>query len=200
MLPEFDEVLDKLNQGPSTTRLPLVDTTDTSGRDTDTSQPRQRVHSKHTFEKKKSYATDELAGFFVTGLDDAMTKLSELYCKICRKDVSVLTHGSSESLRHFQGIRHFAREQRLRFEIPGSRVLDFDSKPLTEDDLERLLDKILRAISIVRDREYSFRKDLIPGTSRNADLQLPLLAKVFLISGAFCLDGQPSKCHCCLVG
>ena len=113
----------------------MTDTTDTSGEETDTSQPRRRVRSKRTFKLKKSYATSELAQFFVTGPTDASTKLSEFYCRLCRKDVSVLTHGSPEVLRHFQGIRHFARDQRLRLETPGWRVLGFDGKPLTEDEL-----------------------------------------------------------------
>ena len=131
-------MLDKLNQGPSVSQQQqrATDTTDTSGEETNTSQPRRRVSSKPTFKKKKSYDTIELARFFVTGPTDASAKLSEFYCRLCRKDVSVLTHGSSKVLRHFQGIRHFARDQRLRLEIPGWRVLGFDGKPLTRQDDE----------------------------------------------------------------
>ena len=176
---ELDEVLDKLNQGPSAARPPIVETTDTSGEETDTSQPRRRVRSKRTFKLKKSYATRELARFFVTGPTDASTKLREFYCWLCRKDVSVLTHGSSEVLRHFQGIRHFARDQRLRLRTSGWHVLGFDGKPLTEDELERQREKFLWAPLVVRDREYPFREDLIADASGNTDPQLPVLAKVF---------------------
>ena len=178
LLSELDEVLDKLNQRPSTSRSSIVETTDTSGEDKDTGQPRRRVRSKRTFKMKKGYATIELARFSVNGPTDASTKLSEFYCRVCRKDVSVLTHGSSEVLRQFQGIRHFARDQRLRLETPGWRVLDFDGKPLTEDELERQHDKMLRAPLVVREREYPFRDDLIPDASGNIDPQLPVLAKV----------------------
>ena len=82
---ELDEVLDKLNQGPSVSQQQqcVTDTTDTSGEETDTSQPRRRVRSKRTFKMKKSYATSELAQFFVTGPTDASTKLSEFYCRLC---------------------------------------------------------------------------------------------------------------------
>ena len=123
---ELDEVLDKLNQGPSVSQQQqrVTDTTDTNGEETDTSQPRRRVRSKRTFKMKKSYATSELARFIVTGPTDASTKLSEFYFRLCRKDISVLTFGSPEVLRHFQGIRHFARDQRFRLETPGWRVLD----------------------------------------------------------------------------
>ena len=189
LLSELDEVLDKLNQGLSAARPPIVETTDTSGEDTDTSQPRRRVRSKRTFKMKKSYATDELAWFFVTGPTDASTKLKEVYCRMCRKDVSVLTQGSSEVLRHFQGIRHFARDQRLRLETPGWRVLEFDGKPLTEDELERQREKMLLAPLVVRDREYPFREDLIPDASANTDPQLPVLVKVSSLVDVLQLDG-----------
>ena len=95
-----------------------------------------------------------------------------------RLGAHLLTHGSPEVLRHFQGFRHFARDQRLRLETPGWRVLGFDGKPLTEDELERQWDKILRALLLVRDREYPFREDLVPDAAGNTDPQLPVLAKV----------------------
>ena len=139
---------------------------------------------------KKSYATSEVARFFVTGPTDASTKLSEFYCRLCQKDVSVLTHGSSEVLRHFQGIRHFARDQRLRLETPGWRVLGFDGKPLTEDELERQREKILRAPLVVRDREYPYREGLIPDASGNTNPQLPVFAKVSSLVDVLQLGGS----------
>ena len=54
LLSQLDEVFDKLSQGPSTSRPLIVDTTDTSREDTDTSQPRRRVRSKRNFKMKKS--------------------------------------------------------------------------------------------------------------------------------------------------
>ena len=101
----------------------------------------------------------------MTGPTDPSTKVSEFYCQICRQDVSVLSYGSSEILRHSQSIKQFARDQHLRLETPGWRVLDFDSKPPTEYELEKQRDKILRAPLVVRDREYRFREDLIPDAS-----------------------------------
>ena len=189
---ELDQVLEKLNQGPSVSQQQqrATDTTDTNGEQTDTSQPRRSVRSKCTFQMKKSYAISELARFFVTGPTDASTKLSGFHCRLCRKDVSVLTHGSLEVSRHFQGIRHFARDQRLRLETPGWRVLGFDGKPLTEDELERQQDKILRAPLVIRDREYPFREDLIPDASGNTDPQLPVLAKVSSLVDVLQLGGS----------
>ena len=136
------------------------------------------MRSRRTFKVKRGYAVGELAQFFVTGLTDAANKLRKFYCRVCRKDVLVLTHGRCEILRHFQGHRHFARDQRLRLETPGWRVLDFEGNPLPKDELERQREKVMLAPVVVWDREYSFQEDLIPDASGNVDSQLPMLAKV----------------------
>ena len=187
---ELDEVLDKLNQGPSIPQQQqrVTDTTDNTGGDTDIEQPRRRVRSRCTFKMKKGHAVGELAQFFVTGHTDAANKLSEFYYRVCRKDVSVLIHGGYEIIRHFQGHRHFARDQRLRLETPGWRVLDFDGNPLPE--LERQREKIMLAPFVVRDREYPFREDLTPDASGNVDPQLPMLAKVSCLIDALQLGGS----------
>ena len=153
-------------------------------------QSRRRVRSRSTFKMKKRYAVGELAQFFVTGPTDAANKLSKFYCRLCRKDVSVRTHGSCEIIRHLQGLRHFARDQRLRLETPGWRVLDFDGNPLPEDELERQREKIMLAPLVIRDREYHFREDLIPDASVNVNPQLPMLAKVSCPIDALQLGGS----------
>ena len=194
LLSELDEVLGKLSQGPSVAQQQqqqrVPDTTDTSGEDTNIEQPRRRVRSRRTFKMKKAYAVGELAQFFVTGPTDAAKNLSEFYCRVCRKDVSVLTHGGYEIIRHFQGHRHFARDQRLHLETPGWRVLDFDGNALPEDELERQRENFMLAPLVVRDREYTFREDLIPDVSGNVDRQLPMLAKVSYLIDALRLGGS----------
>ena len=115
---------------------------------------------------------------FVTGPTDAAGKPSHSCCRICRKDVSVLTHGPHELLRHFQGVRHFARDQRLRLETPCWRVVDFEGNPLSENELERQRERILHAPLVIRDREYPFAEDLIVDESGAPDATLPVLAKV----------------------
>ena len=112
---------------------------------------------------------DEVGRFFVTGATDATGKPSHFYCRICRKYVSVLTHGPHEVLRHFQGVKHLARDQRLRLETPGWRVLDFEGNPLSESELECRRESILRGPLVIRDREYLFAEDLIVDDSGAAD-------------------------------
>ena len=112
-----------------------IETSNTSGDETVTSRGRQKILSKMTFRMKKVYAATELGRFFVTRPSDAANIPSRFYCRVCRKNVSVLTHGHHEMLRYFQGSRRFARDQRLRLETPGWRVLDFQGNPLTEGEL-----------------------------------------------------------------
>ena len=118
LLVELNEVRNRLKQGPSQSPQ-RVETSDTSGDDTDASQGSRKVLSKKTYRMKKVYAVTELGRFFVPGPLDAANMPSHFYCRLCRKNVSVLTHGHDEVLRHFQGRRHFARDQRLRHETPG---------------------------------------------------------------------------------
>ena len=192
LLSELGEVLDKLNQGPSFShqqqRVP--DATETSGEDTDVEQPRRRVRSKRTIKMKKGYGVGELAQFFDTGPTVGANKLSKFFFRVCRKDVSVLTHGGYAIIRHFQGHRHFARDQRLRLETPGCRVLDFDGNPLPADELEKHREKIMLAPFVFQDGEYPFREDLIPDASGNVDPQLPMLAKVSCLVDALQLGGS----------
>ena len=104
--------------------------------------------------------------------------------------MSVLTHGHHEVLRHFQGRRHFARDQRLRLETPGWRVLDFQGNPLTKDELERQRENIQKGPLVVRDREYSFAEDLISDEAGVIDPQLPVLMKVSCLVDALKMGGS----------
>ena len=95
------------------------------------------VRSKRTYKMKKVWGEDELGLFFVTGPTDASRKASHFLCRICRKDVSVMTHGVHEILRHYQGTKHFPRDERLRLETPGRRVLDSEGNVMRKEEVER---------------------------------------------------------------
>ena len=68
----------------------------------------------------------------------------------------MLTHGHHEILRHFQGSKHFPRDQRLRLETPGWEMLDYEGNIMSPAEAERQREKIMRAPLVVRDREYPF--------------------------------------------
>ena len=186
---ELNEVLDRLKHGPSESPQ-RVDTSETSDNETDTSKGRFKILSKKTFRMKKLYAATELGRFFLTRPSDVAKMPSHFSCRVCRKNVSVLTHGHHEVLRHFQGSRHFARDQRLRLETPGLRVLDFHGNPLSEDELERQRKKIRKGLFVVLEREHPFAEDLITDEAGVVDPQLPVLTKVSCLVDALRMGGS----------
>ena len=111
----------------------------------------------------------------------AVIKPSHFYCRVCRKEVSVLKHGHDEVLRHSQKSRHFPRDQHLRLETTGRRVLDFHGYLLSKYELERQRRKIKKGHLVVRDYEHPFAEDriLIADGAGIVDLQMPVLTKVF---------------------
>ena len=186
---KLNEVLDRLKQGSS--QIPQrIEIADTSGDETDTSKGRRKVLYKKTFRMKKVYAATELGTPFVTGLSDAAIMPSQFYCRVCRKNVSLLTHGHHEVLRHFQGSGHFARDPHLRLETPGWRVLDFHGNPLTQEELEHQREKIRKGPLVVRDREHPFAEDLITDEAGVVDPQLPVLTKVSCMVDALKMGGS----------
>ena len=178
MSTKLDAVLQHLEQSAARPGPHVADTSDSSADESEASHSRRRVRSKRTFKMKKLWGANEVVQFFVTDPTDAAGKPSHFYCRICRKDVSVLLRGPHEILRHYQGVKHFARDQRLRLETPGWRVLDFEGNPLKESELERPREHILRGPLVVRDREYPFAEDLIVDESGAPDATLPVVAKV----------------------
>ena len=62
--------------------------------------------------------------------------------------------------------------------MPGCRVLDFECNPLTENQLERQREKILKCPILFRDQKYPFNGDLIVRGDGVVDPNLPVLVKV----------------------
>ena len=107
-------------------------------------------------------------------------KPGRFYCRVCRKDVDefVVTHSQHEILRHFQGGKHFARDQQLRLETPGWRVIDFECNISPEVDVEWQLARILRVFLAVSYREDPPAGDILVDGSSATDWSLPMLAQV----------------------
>ena len=90
----------------------------------------------------------------------------------------MLAHGHHEILPHFQGSKHFPRDQRLRLETPGWEVLDYEGNTISPAEVERQREKIMRAPLVVRDREYPFSEDVFVDETGAVDLNLWVMAKV----------------------
>ena len=138
----------------------------------------EKFYPKKIFRMQKVYAATELGKCFVTRPSDAANMQSHFYCRVCRRNVYVLTHGDHEVLRHFQGSHRFGRDQRLSLETPGWRVLDFHGNPLREHELERQGEKIRKGPLLVRGRKHAFAEDLITDEAGVVDTQLLVLTKV----------------------
>ena len=194
----LDDVLSQLEQveqRPSRVFPRLGDTTDTSGDESVIVEPRPRLRSKKSYKMKRAWGTSDVGRFFVTAPLDVATKPSHFYCRNCRKDVSVLTHGHHEILRHFQGSKSFPRDQRWRLEIPGWEVLDYEGKVTSPAEVERQRVKIMRAPLVVRDREYPFSEDVIVDETGAVDPNLGVMAKVSSLIEMLRLGGSYELVH-----
>ena len=106
-----------------------------------------------------------------------------------------MTHGVQEILRHYQGTKHFPRDQRLRLEIPGWRLLDFEGNPVKDEEVERQREWILRALQVLRDREHPFSEDLIVDSSGSVDMSFSVFAMFYAFVEALPLGGSYELVH-----
>ena len=125
---------------------------------------------------KKAWVSSELARLSVTGTTDPLGKPIHFCCQLSQSDVSVLTHGSFEILRHYQSAKYFAMDRRLRLETPGWWVLDFGGNTIPLDKIEREWARLMRTPLLRRDREYPVCEDLISDKTGVVGPQLPILA------------------------
>ena len=193
MFAGLDDVLSRLErveQRPSRALPRLGDTTDTSGDESDIGESRRRLRSKKTYKMKQAWRMSVVGRFFVTGPTDVATKPSHFYCGICRKDVLVLTHGHHDILLHFQGSKHFPRDQRLRLETPGLEVLDYEGDAMSPAEVERQREKTMKDPLVVRDRGYPFSEDVIVDDTGEVDPNLGVMAKVSSLIEVLRLGGS----------
>ena len=176
---ELDAVLQHLGQSAARPGPHVAHTSDSSADESKASHSRRRVRSKRTFKMKKVWRLTRWVSSSSLGLPMQLANRSlSIVGFVVRMSRWVLTHGPHEILRHYQGVKHFARDQRLRLETPGWRVLDFEGNPFSENELERRKEHILRGPLVVRDREYPFAEDSIIDESRAPAATLPVVAKV----------------------
>ena len=181
MLTELDVVLHHLGQGFVSSGPYILETSDTSDTRADesvASHPSRHVRSKRSYKMKEVRGADQVGRFFVTRAIDADGKLSHFYSRICRRDVLVLKNSPLDVRRHFQGLKRFTLDQRLRLETPGYRVLDFEGNSLSGNELGRQKERILRCSLVTRYREYPSAEDLIVDDSGAPDAILQFLTKV----------------------
>ena len=178
VLDDVSSLLKQVEQRSSRAVPWLGYASDTSGRENDMGETRRQLQSKMTYKTEKAWGASDVGQLFVTGLRDAATQSSHSCCRIVRKNVSVLTHGHHEILRHFQGSKHFPRDQHLRLETPGWEMLIYEATAMSPAEVERQREKIMRTPLVVRDREYPFSEDVIFDETGAVDPNLGNMAKV----------------------
>ena len=119
-----------------------------------------------------------------------MTNASQFDCRICVRDISVLTHGHHEALRHFQSSKLFPRDQRLRLETPGLEVLDYEGNAMSPGEVEQQRENIMRAPLLVRDREYPSSEDVLVDDTGVVDPNLWIMSKVSSLIEVLHLGGS----------
>ena len=107
------------------------------GDEFDMGEPRWWMPPKRTQKLKEAWGASDVDPFSVNGPSGVSTKPSLFYCRICRKDVSLLIHGHHEFLSHFQGSEHFLRDQRWRSERPSWEMLGYEGNAMSPVEVER---------------------------------------------------------------
>ena len=153
-------------------------------------EPRRRLRSKKTYKMNKASRASDVGPFVVTVPTGDATKPSPFYCRTCRKDGSVLTHGHDEILRHFQGSKHFPRDQRLRLETPDWDVLNYEGNAVSPAEVERQREKNMKTPFVVRDREYLSSEDVIVHETGAVDPNSGMMAKVSSLIEVLRLSGS----------
>ena len=110
----LNDILSRLEQVEQRPSRAVPHLGGTSGNESDMGESPRRLRSKKDIQNEKSLGASDVGQFFVTGPTDVATKPGHFFCRICRKDVPVPTHGHHKNLRHFQGSKHVHRDQRLR--------------------------------------------------------------------------------------
>ena len=108
---------------------------------------------------------------------NAIGQPCHFYCRICYKDVSILTHDPHKSRRHSNSANKFRLVQRFSFETPGWQWLDFERNTLGDDELERQWGHPSNSLGHSR-IEYFFARDLFVDNSGTPDATQLVLFKV----------------------
>ena len=179
MLIVLTEVLDKHHQETISGAKRVDMTINTSG-DESIGNPRRQK-----FRSKKTYKLNFVCYWWTGAADRRGCGTQSFLLSNMSIDISVLTKGPNEILRHFHGARHFLQDQCSRLETPGWRVTDFKGDPLPTDELRRHREKDRMTSLVKRDRDCVLREDLLVDHSFAANPNLIVLAGISLTMEIF---------------
>ena len=133
--------------------------------------PVKKYSSRHHL-RKDMVGNHPIFSLFVSGASNGSA--SHFHCMICKRDVSMLSRGAREFVRHYSGDRHWSRDVAYRVQ-QGLPVFDQLMKPLELTSEERAA--YLEQDVVDKDEGFSFPEDLLPACTR-VDSTIPLLTMV----------------------
>ena len=134
--------------------------------------PVKKYSSRHHL-RKDMVGDHPIFSLFVSGASNGSA--SRFHCMICKRDVSMLSRGAKEFIRHYSGDRHWSRDVAYRVQ-QGLPVFDQLMKPLELTSEQRAAYLSQDAVDI-KDEGFSFPEDLLPACTR-VDSTIPLLTMV----------------------
>ena len=96
--------------------------------------PKKRKYSKRNLLNRRMLSAHESFKDFVTGAKSGSDE--RFFCRICKRDVTIRTHGVSEIIRHFGSVGHWRRDvtYRVHMDMPVYNKL-LEPITLTETQL-----------------------------------------------------------------
>ena len=131
--------------------------------------PVKKYSSRHHL-RKDMVGDHPIFSLFVSGASNGSA--SSFHCMICKSDVSMLSRGAREFIRHYSSDRHWSRGVAYRVQ-QGLPVFDQLMKPLELTSKERAA----YLSQDVVDEGFRFPEDLLPACTR-VDSTIPLLTMV----------------------
>ena len=90
--------------------------------------PKKRKYSKRNLLNRRMLSAHESFKDFVTGAKSGSDE--RFFCRICKRDVTIRTHGVSEIIRHFGSVGHWRRDVTYRVHM-GMPVYNKLLEPMT---------------------------------------------------------------------
>ena len=147
----LNENLEKLIWGVVHCGKRVDTTTDATGEESAGSLERRKVLSKKTNKRKKSFAADELGRFFITGNGCCWEANSFLLQTLLQGCLCADNTWTVRDHSAFSGCSSLPAASTLSVvETTGRRALDFDERPLPDDEVDRQIDNILLASLVKR--------------------------------------------------
>ena len=113
---------------------------------------------------------------FVSGSSTGVA--TRFHCMICRRDVSMQSHGDKEFTRHYSSDRHWERDVAYRVQN-DTPTYDHQMEPMNLSTGQR--DEYMNREKIAKDEGFSFPEDLLPSCTRVGST-VPMLTMVICIA------------------